>query len=244
MIFTFLFISCDDSSTSPQSDLRRSIKVIDENGNPIPKVEVTYLYNGDYSTYQPKAENPKRNLAKLSNIAADFKLYQNIPNPINHISHIRFGVPSSGDVKIELRNIKEYNQIFNFNKNVEPGLYQFFINISDSSFGKFKNGFYRMSLSLITKDGSRFNDFKDVYIISDMAQKDYITNSTGSFYYTNKELFLGSNYSFTLSNGDTIEKAVEGPFYFRLQKDGYYPSIVSIQSNNDFTLVILTKEVE
>ena len=93
IILSLFIISCDENSTSPQRSEKQTIKVIDETGNPIPKVEVTFLYNNDNSYYQPTPTNSKTFLPKinkLSNAATPFKLYQNIPNPVSAITHIRF----------------------------------------------------------------------------------------------------------------------------------------------------------
>lgn len=38
-------------------------------------------------------------------IPGNFTLYQNYPNPFNPVTHIRFGVPNSGNVKIEIFDI-------------------------------------------------------------------------------------------------------------------------------------------
>jgi len=245
LILSLFIISCDENSTSPQSSEKHTIKVIDENGNPIPKVEVTFLYNNDNSYYQPITNNPKTFLPKinkLSNSATPFKLYQNIPNPVSAITHIRFSIPRKGEINIQLNSTSSFDEIFSYKKNVEPGIYQFYIDISDSSFAKFKNDFYRLSLTLNTENGSRYIDTKDMLIISNNAKNNYITNSTGSFYFTKEDVKIGSSYIYTLPNGDLVEKIIGSPTYFKLHKEGYSPYYLSMNSDQYFYLVTLWKE--
>ncbi|MAT57682.1 MAG: hypothetical protein CMF23_06870 [Ignavibacteriae bacterium] len=245
IILSLFIISCDENSTSPQRSEKQTIKVIDETGNPIPKVEVTFLYNNDNSYYQPTPTNSKTFLPKinkLSNAATPFKLYQNIPNPVSAITHIRFSIPRKGEINIQLNSTSSFDEIFSYKKNVEPGIYQFYIDILDSSFAKFTNDFYRLSLTLNTENGSRFIDTKDMLIISNEAQKNYITNSTGSFYFTKEDVKIGSSYIYTLPNGDLVEKIIGSPTYFKLHKEGYAPNYLSMNSDQYFYQVTLKKE--
>ena len=249
MIFTFLFISCDDSSTSPQSDLRRSIKVIDENGNRIPKVEVTFMYNNflNFNTTNSELPKGKSKIQKLSDSNVEFKLYQNMPNPVRYSTFLRFSIHHEGNVRLQINNIKSYQNIFSFSDTLSPGLYQFYFDLMDSSFTTaFKNGFYNCSL-VLEAAGSTFITNNVVLIISPKAEKDLITNTLGTFYVTKEDISWGKSYYQSDIVGVTSQKFFNGEAYFKLKKDGYFPSVAKVYFGQDEvmeTVVVLFKEEE
>jgi hypothetical protein len=51
-----------------------------------------------------KKKHPIQGIFRSESMAEDFKLYQNYPNPFNPTTHIRYGIPTASQVKIEIYN--------------------------------------------------------------------------------------------------------------------------------------------
>lgn len=248
LILSLFIISCDENSTSPQRSEKQIIKVIDETGNPIPKVEVTFLYNNLQS--YPAANGftvDKNKIQKLNDSNLEFKLYQNMPNPITSSTFLRFSLPLEGKVTMEINNIKNYQNIFSFTDTLSSGLYQLYFDLMDSSFTtKFKNGFYKCSLTLET-NGSFLITSNVVLIISPKAEYDLITNSIGMFYVTKEDISWGSSYFQSDLTGNISESFFNNNAYFKLSKEGYLSKTVSLYLSQDEVMEkveILYKEEE
>jgi hypothetical protein len=56
-------------------------------------------------------------------IAGNFTLYQNYPNPFNPVTHIRFGLPNSSKVKIEIFDVLGNNVTTLLNENISAGFH-------------------------------------------------------------------------------------------------------------------------
>jgi len=70
-------------------------------------------------TVVTEIENPKR-----INIPKDFYISQNYPNPFNPITKIKYSIPKTADVKINIYNILGQSIRILVNKRQEPGTYE------------------------------------------------------------------------------------------------------------------------
>ncbi len=82
-----------------------------------------------------------------SNVPAEYTLYQNFPNPFNPVTNIRFNIPVSGEVKIEV-----FDQLGSLisvpvNEHLGPGVYETKWNAGNNSSGIY---FYRLTSGKFT----------------------------------------------------------------------------------------------
>ena len=95
--------------------------------------------------------------------------------------------------------------------------------------------------------GSTFITNNVVLIISPKAEKDLITNTLGTFYVTKEDISWGKSYYQSDIVGVTSQKFFNGEAYFKLKKDGYFPSVAKVYFGQDEvmeTVVVLFKEEE
>jgi hypothetical protein len=76
-------------------------------------------------------------------IPKEYVLFQNFPNPFNPITHIRFGLPKAGDVKIELFNILGKCVATLINERKPAGYHVIHINASEFASGLY---FYQIKV--------------------------------------------------------------------------------------------------
>jgi N-acetylmuramoyl-L-alanine amidase len=68
-------------------------------------------------------------------IPAEYSLEQNYPNPFNPYTRIKFGIPRSGNVKLEVYNLLGEKIVTLADKEMTAGLYQIYLNAEDFSAG-------------------------------------------------------------------------------------------------------------
>ncbi len=89
-------------------------------------------------------------IRKTSGIPKEFKLYQNYPNPFNPSTAIKFDVPKSGNVKIEIFNMLGQNVETLVNGDYVPGGYTVVWNALNNPSGVY---FYRLNGTGFTGTG-------------------------------------------------------------------------------------------
>jgi len=113
--------------------------------------------DGNYEIYYKR--NPTGNPFGINPINTDiptiFKLNQNYPNPFNPITKIRFQIPKSGVVNLEIYDALGRNISTLVNENLKPGVYEAEWNANNQPSGIY---FYR----IMTPD---FSDVKKMVLI-------------------------------------------------------------------------------
>ena len=85
-----------------------------------------------------------------------YALYQNFPNPFNPSTTIRYQLPVSGQVKLEVYNILGQKVIMLVNEKQEPGYYSHAWDVSQNTL-PMASGLYITRLQVQGEDGSRYS---------------------------------------------------------------------------------------
>ena len=90
-----------------------------------------------------------------STVPGNFNLHQNYPNPFNPVTKIKFEIPSSELVKIQIFDILGREIKMLVNERMNPGIYEYAFDASNLSSGVY---FYKMQ-------AGEFNDVKKMLLI-------------------------------------------------------------------------------
>lgn len=102
---------------------------------------------------------------KGSNIPEQFALYQNYPNPFNPSTTIKFSLPVSSNVKLQVYNLLGEVVKEIVNSNLPAGLHSFTWNADNSKNIKVTSGIYFYRLTADGTDGSKYSEVRKMILL-------------------------------------------------------------------------------
>ncbi len=221
-----IMYSCNDNPTGPGNDNAGIVgTIMDTAGHPLDSVQIYclyYYYNVPVSPYDKISIN--RNQIADSSV---FTLYQNIPNPFNESTYIRFYLPSSSQIKLTLSDKITGETVYDYKDSKQAGLYQIYLD-RIVMYKNLRNGLYKYSLTAKDNNGKIFSADKEMLIINDSSQGNSTTDNNGYYHFYYNNIF----------EGDSVISTRDGYFYYsntltntvnlELKRRGYNSKIVSV----------------
>ncbi len=102
---------------------------------------------------------------KGTNIPEQFALYQNYPNPFNPSTTIKFSLPVSSNVKLQVYNLLGEVVKEIVNSNLPAGLHSFIWNADNSKNIKVTSGIYFYRLTADGTDGSKYSEVRKMILL-------------------------------------------------------------------------------
>ncbi len=244
-----LIINGCDASIGPFEEKQNGFtgKVIDTEGNPVPGVDVYYIYmnyNGDWGL------NKAGFLTRIDDVTdtLDWKLYQNFPNPFSEATFIRFALPidctvdfsivekATGETKLILEDTLLYY-----------GLYQFYF---DNLLEKYNlhNGIYRFGITAKVNGKTVFSDEKEFCLVQTDKNPNYVTDTQGICKFRYKYAYVGVTIPVTYSNPDYYSELIlTNEQFIVLKKEGFKTKLIPVSlypSVENYQEIILVREGE
>lgn len=239
----FIVNSCSDNIVNePRESSGVLGMVVDTAGKPIPDVKIFCLYWYDYYPIYPNLN--KENFKFFTPGSFDFELKQNFPNPVQNSTFIRFSLPYDCDIKLTIKNKISGQIVYSLNGTYAYGLYQQYLGDIVSNL-QLENGNYIITLTAKGSLGQELIAEKNLFVVSVFGQPNAITERNGSYFFDYQKAFINDTVFITYVEDNPFPKQISNRVYLYFIKEGYFPSIVSVDLISNFLLrrdVILYKE--
>jgi len=112
-----------------------------------PDHSLTYYYN-DYSSGQAEVKTIQPEMVMMNipvsgkQIPTSYSLNQNSPNPFNPVTNIKFAIPASGEVKLEVYNVLGQQVRLLVNENMDAGYHEVIWDGKDTGGTQVASGIY------------------------------------------------------------------------------------------------------
>ncbi len=227
LLVIFGLYSCGESPSGPNNDhYGLEGNVINTAGEPLDSVRIYCLYN----YFSPPTSPYGKKALQILNTAdtTKFNLFQNIPNPFNQSTYIRFSLPSYSNVSISLVDKLTGETKYTYEKSMQQGQYQIYLDHIVQK-ENLKSGIYTYSLKAVNESGQTRAASKEMMVIGDSGAANSLTSQSGEYFFGFNEAFAGDTIV-TTTNGDYFYKTTLGNIVnLELKRRGYKSKVVTVE---------------
>lgn len=243
-ILIIVIFSCSDVVDPYDYQIKSGVKgvVRDTFGNELSDVAVFCLY---YSPSIPYSNYDGASLLKIADTKNfEFNLEQNLPNPFSNSTFIRFSLPDTALVKINMVNKLSKKSVYQYSEELLPGYYQHFLEKIVDKF-QLLNGIYNYELTALCNNGKYYSDNKTLLIISDRGSTNSRTGKDGEYSFDYRSCSDGDSVIIRPDDSYSYKLNLTNSVYLLFEKKGYYHKVIHFELYSNIILyhdVVMTKE--